>query len=137
MHKYIKQQIYPGQNLGFRIKIIPSFVLQIPVILANLFCKNYSKVISHHAGAVMHDLKIIPNATVLLHTMVLPPIELVEHVRYTDVGSIQHLRFFCGTVNNWRLNNYRHKKLNLRYCEKSRSTLREPYEHLFCISNIA
>ena len=37
--------IYPGQNLGFRIQIISRFILQISVSLANLFCKNYSKVI--------------------------------------------------------------------------------------------
>ena len=41
----LNQEICPGQNLGFRIQIIPSFSLQISVILTNLFCKNYSNVI--------------------------------------------------------------------------------------------
>ena len=40
----------------------------------------------------MHKLYFIPNGTAL-YTMVLPPIELVEHVQYTDVGSLQHLRW--------------------------------------------
>ena len=45
----------------------------------------------------MHELCLIPNGTILLYTIVLPPTEVVEHVRYTDVGSLQHLRW-----SSWR-----------------------------------
>ena len=30
--------------------------------------------------------------------MALPPIELVEHLRYTDVGSLQHALWNHGTI---------------------------------------
>lgn len=40
----------------------------------------------------MHELFFFPTGTALLYTMVLPLIELVEHVRYTDLGSMQDLR---------------------------------------------
>ena len=71
------------------------FILQISVILANLFSKNYSNVHlqiieQNHlkAGTLMHELYFISNGTILLYTLVIPPIDLVEHVRYTDVGSM-------------------------------------------------
>ena len=40
----------------------------------------------------MHELYFAPNCTVLLYAMVLPPIELVELVPYTNIRSLQHLR---------------------------------------------
>ena len=40
----------------------------------------------------MHELYFILNDTILPYTMLLPPIETVTHVRYSDVGFMQHLR---------------------------------------------
>ena len=61
-------------------------------ILVNLFCKNYSNIIlqiiqyNHlEAETLMHELYFILNGTLLLHTMTLPPKQLVEHVQYMDV----------------------------------------------------
>ena len=34
----------------------------------------------------MHELYFIPNGTILLYSLVLPPIELVINVLYMDVG---------------------------------------------------
>ena len=70
------------------------------------------------AGTLIHKLYFIPKGTILQNTMVPPSIVSVEHVRYTNVKSLQHL---CGIVNNWRLN-YCHKELHLRYCKGPRST---------------
>ena len=69
-----------SSNLGFRMQIIPSFILQISVILANLFSKNYTNDIfrvieKNHLDArtIMYDLCFITNGTILLYFMILPP----------------------------------------------------------------
>ena len=38
----------------------------------------------------MHGLRTIPNATILLHTMALPSVKLVEHVRYAEYDTWTH-----------------------------------------------
>ena len=43
----------------------------------------------------MHELYFSLNGTIILYTMLPPPKKLVEYVRYTDVGSLQHLRWSC------------------------------------------
>ena len=64
-----------------------SFILQISVILTNLILKNYIKISLKiirrnvlEIGALTHELYFILNGTILLYTIVLPHIELVEHV---------------------------------------------------------
>ena len=44
----------------------------------------------------MHKLYFIPNGTILLYTRVLLPLELVEHVRYTDerIHATSNMEFF-------------------------------------------
>ena len=50
------------------------------------------------AGTQTHESNFTLNDTILLYTMALPPIELVEHLRYTDVGSLQHALWNHGTI---------------------------------------
>ena len=41
----------------------------------------------------MFELYFIPNGTILPHTMIIPPIELLEPVQFTDLASLQYLKW--------------------------------------------
>ena len=78
---------YPGQYLGFKMPITPSFILQISIILGNFFYKSYGSAIlqiielSHlEAATVIYESYFIPNGTIILDTMLLPPTKLFKHI---------------------------------------------------------
>ena len=56
-----------------------------PVGSRNKECHDWKNFINYGVGESVPDLRV--------YTMVLPPRELVDHVWYTDVGSLQHLRW--------------------------------------------
>ena len=81
----------------------------------------------------MHELYFVPNGTILLYTMGIPPLELNEHVRYTNVGFRQHLRLGPFGRNLTIVT----KGSILDISRVLDPNLHEPHGHLFCISDTA
>ena len=112
-------------------------------VLANLFCKNYSNVIlqiigQNHleAGTLIYVLYLHPNGTILIYTMLLLFIELIKHVRYTDVKSMQHLRWSSLRLIPGHLTPVTKSSI-LDIAKVLDQLLHESYRHLFCISKMA